>query len=94
VPAGVRALKQEDGPDLRVHGSANLIQTLLEHGLIDEFRVKIWSTSSPTRSCSAYELFAVLGGPVEQLAAGVVAVWPVGREDLVGLATEDEVEGL
>jgi dihydrofolate reductase len=25
-----------------VHGSANLIQTLLEHGLIDEFRLKIF----------------------------------------------------
>src|SRR5215217_160244 len=39
VPEGIRALKEEDGPELQVHGSANLIQTLLEHGLIDEFRV-------------------------------------------------------
>ena len=39
VPEGVRALKEEDGPELQVHGSANLIQTLLEHRLIDEFRV-------------------------------------------------------
>ena len=39
VPAGVRALKQQDGPDLQVHGSANLIQTLLKHELIDEFRI-------------------------------------------------------
>jgi dihydrofolate reductase len=42
VPEGVRALKQQDGPELQVHGSANLIQTLLEHGLVDEFRLKIF----------------------------------------------------
>jgi dihydrofolate reductase len=39
VPEGVRALKEADGPELQVHGSANLIQTLLEQGLIDEFRL-------------------------------------------------------
>jgi dihydrofolate reductase len=39
VAEGVRTLKQEDGPELQVHGSANLIQTLLEHGLIEEFRL-------------------------------------------------------
>ena len=42
VPEGVRALKQQDGPELQVHGSANLIQTLLEHGLIDEFRLWVF----------------------------------------------------
>jgi dihydrofolate reductase len=42
VPEGVRTLKEEDGPELQVHGSANLIQTLLKHGLIDEFRLLIF----------------------------------------------------
>jgi dihydrofolate reductase len=42
VPEGIRTLKEADGPELQVHGSANLIQTLLEHGLIDEFRLWIF----------------------------------------------------
>lgn len=42
VPEGIRAFKAEDGPELQVHGSANLIQTLLQHGLVDEFRLKIF----------------------------------------------------
>lgn len=42
VPDGLRAVKEEDGPELQVHGSANLIQTLLEHGLVDEFRLQIF----------------------------------------------------
>jgi dihydrofolate reductase len=42
VPNGVRALKEADGPELQVQGSANLIQTLLEHRLIDGFRLMIF----------------------------------------------------
>ncbi|HEX2057736.1 MAG TPA: dihydrofolate reductase family protein [Actinomycetota bacterium] len=35
----VRKLKDEDGPELQVHGSANLLQTLIPSGLIDEYHV-------------------------------------------------------
>jgi dihydrofolate reductase len=38
----IKKLKQQAGPELQVHGSSNLIQTLLEHGLVDEFWLKIF----------------------------------------------------
>ena len=42
VAEGVRKLKRGEGPDIQVHGSVNLIQTLLKHDLIDEFWLKIF----------------------------------------------------
>jgi dihydrofolate reductase len=41
VAAAVGALKQEDGTDLYVIGSTELVQTLIAHDLVDEFRVMI-----------------------------------------------------
>jgi dihydrofolate reductase len=42
VAEGIAALKAGDGPELQVHGSGNLIQTLLRHGLVDEFRLWVF----------------------------------------------------
>ncbi|MDD5396657.1 MAG: dihydrofolate reductase family protein [Candidatus Moranbacteria bacterium] len=40
VAERIRELKKQDGPDLWVHGSGNLIQTLLKENLID--RMHVW----------------------------------------------------
>jgi dihydrofolate reductase len=42
VVEAIRRLKSEPGSELQVHGSGDLIQTLLEHQLIDEFRLWIF----------------------------------------------------
>jgi len=42
VAEEIRKLKEEDGPELQVHGSGELIQTLLENDLVDEFWLKIF----------------------------------------------------
>jgi dihydrofolate reductase len=38
----IQKLKQQDGPELQVHGSGNFIQTLLAHDLVDELWLKIF----------------------------------------------------
>jgi len=45
VAGKIKQLKKEDGPEIQVHGSGNLIQTLLKNGLVDEFWLKTFPVS-------------------------------------------------
>ncbi|MBI5584206.1 MAG: dihydrofolate reductase family protein [Deltaproteobacteria bacterium] len=42
VAEEVKKLKDQDGPEIQVHGSGNLIQTLLKNNLVDELWLKIF----------------------------------------------------
>jgi dihydrofolate reductase len=42
VVEAITALKSSDGPELQVHGSGDLVQTLLRHDLVDEFRLWVF----------------------------------------------------
>jgi dihydrofolate reductase len=58
VPAYVTNLKQQSGPEIQVHGSGQLIQTLLQDDLVDEFHLLVF----PIVLGSGKRLFA--GGTV------------------------------
>lgn len=58
VAEKIAKLKQQDGPDFHVYGSANLLQTLMKHDLVDEFWLKIY----PLTLGSGKRLFA--GGTI------------------------------
>jgi dihydrofolate reductase len=42
VAQAVAGLKQEDGPELQVHGSGDLLQTLIREGVVDEFQLLVF----------------------------------------------------
>jgi len=54
VAEQIKQLKGEDGPEIQVHGSGNLIQTLLRNDLVDEF----WLKTFPVAVGSGKRLFA------------------------------------
>ncbi|MFK0165531.1 dihydrofolate reductase family protein [Rhizobium sp. NPDC090279] len=58
VVAAIKQLKVGEGPNLLIQGSGDLIQTLLRHGLIDEFNLVIFPV--------------VLGGGKKLFAGGAV----------------------
>jgi dihydrofolate reductase len=41
VPPTIAALKQQSGGDIEVYGSPTLVQTLMKHDLVDEYRIAV-----------------------------------------------------
>ncbi len=48
VTDGIKRIKEQDGPEIQVHGSSNLVQTLLKHDLVDELWLKIFPVTLGT----------------------------------------------
>jgi len=42
VAAEIRKLKQQDGNDILVYGSGKLVQTLMQHDLVDSYRLLVY----------------------------------------------------
>ena len=75
VPATVAALRAESGGEIRVWGSLNLIRTLAEHDLVDEYRLvqyplvlgsgkKLFSDGFPTTNLALQQSWSVESGVV------------------------------
>jgi dihydrofolate reductase len=73
VPAHIARLKKQQGPDLNVWGSGQLIQTLLRHDLVDV----LWLMTFPVTLGSGKRLFADGTVPAAFKATGSI-VSPAG----------------
>ena len=47
----IKKVKESEGADLQVHGSGELVQTLLKHDLVDELWLKIFPITLHTGKC-------------------------------------------
>ena len=97
VPDAVAVLKEQDGPELQVHGSANLLQTLIRHNLIDVFR--LWTF--PVVVGPGKRLFAdgtvpsglkLVDGTVSSTGVFIGTYEPAGEIPLGSFALEEPTE--
>jgi dihydrofolate reductase len=88
VAEEVAALKQEDGKDILVNGSGELVNTLVEHDLVDEYRLMV----HPVVQGSGKRLFENANAPTtmnlvdtEAFSSGVVVLtYEPAEEDHLG----------
>src|SRR5213078_2444045 len=81
VPDEVSKLKQQPGADILVNGSAQLVQTLMDHDLVDEYRLMVF----PILLKSGKRLFGEEG---DATALRLAETKPVGSEGVVVLTYE------
>jgi dihydrofolate reductase len=74
----VTGLKQQTGGDLLINGSATLVQTLMEHDLIDEYRLMVF----PIVLGGGKRLF---GDASTTTAPRLVHTAPIGPDGVVAL---------
>src|SRR5205807_5032358 len=72
IPAAVNKLKKETNGDILVNGSVQLVQTLVEHNLVDEYRLMLY----PTVLGAGKRLF---GETTEPAGLKMVDVKPAGE---------------
>jgi dihydrofolate reductase len=97
VAEAVARIKREDGPELQVHGSSDLIQTLHRHGLVDQYRMMIF----PVVLGTGKRLFGEGAAPAtlrlvdsQPTSTGVVMATyePVGEVQTGSFALEEPTE--
>jgi dihydrofolate reductase len=86
VPEAVAELKQRAGGDILINGSALLVQSLMEHDLIDEYRLMVF----PIVLGSGKRLFADGRKPT---TLRLVQATPVGSDGVLVLTYEPARDG-
>jgi dihydrofolate reductase len=81
IAEGVARLKQQDGKDILVFGSGELARTLMEHDLVDEYRLMVF----PIVVGKGKRLFGDVG---ETRAMRLVDTKPVGPDGILILTYE------
>jgi dihydrofolate reductase len=76
VAEGVARLKQQDGKDILIFGSGELARTLMEHDLLDEYRLMVF----PIVVGKGKRLFGDVG---ETMAMRLVDTKPVGPDGVL-----------
>jgi dihydrofolate reductase len=97
VAEAVARLKEEDGPEIQVHGSSDLIQTLLRARLIDELRVLTFPVLLGTGKCLFGEgtvptALELVDSKVSSTGVVLSTYRPKGEPEIGSFAREDPTE--